>query len=157
MTCMPPTPANATLRPHYGVALAVVGLGLACIGLTPLWGGALPLGGLISLFGLFLVLQTALLRLEFAPDALLVRRQDALLRRFPYDEWLVWRLFWPGAPALFYFREQGSIHLLPVLFSPGDLQEQLHLRLPHLTGIPPAATHSSPACAPAADDGKSNA
>lgn len=149
--------ANTTLTPHYGVALAVVGLGLACLGLTPLWSGALPLAALISLFGLFLVLQTAMLRLEFTADALLVRRLDTLLRRFPYDAWLAWRLFWPGAPALFYFREQGSIHLLPVLFSPRELQEQLQLRLPHLSGNPPAPPSSSPASAPAADDGQSNA
>jgi hypothetical protein len=61
-----------------------------------------------------------------------VRRQDQLLRRFPYSDWMSWRLFWPGLPALFYFREERSIHLLPVLFDPVTLQSQLRQRLPHL-------------------------
>ena len=137
MTAQPtPSPAAAptpvTLSPHYGVALGVVALGLSCLGLLPLWGGAPVLALLISLFGLFLLLQSAVLRLEFTEEALLVKRQDSLLRCFPYDAWLGWRLFWPGLPVLFYFREQRSIHLLPVLFNPATLRQQLTERLPHL-------------------------
>jgi hypothetical protein len=124
--------ASVTLSPHYGVALAVVLLGLAALALQPLWSPAPLLALAISGFGLFLLLQTTLLRLEFSDDALLVRRRDALLRRFPYSEWKGWRLFWPGLPALLYFREERSIHLLPVLFDPVTLQSQLRQRLPHL-------------------------
>jgi hypothetical protein len=136
-----PTPAaplpdaaatSVTLSPHYGVALAVVLLGLAVLALQPLWSPAPLLALAISGFGLFLLLQTTLLRLEFSDDALLVRRRDALLRRFPYSEWQGWRLFWSGLPALLYFREERSIHLLPVLFDPVTLQSQLRQRLPHL-------------------------
>ena len=123
---------SCTLSPHYGVALAVVILGVGCLALQPLWSGAPLLALAVSAFGLFLLLQTAVLRLEFGADALLVRRQDQLLRRFPYSDWMGWRLFWPGLPALFYFREERSIHLLPVLFDPGTLQSQLRQRLPHL-------------------------
>jgi Protein of unknown function (DUF3119). len=114
------------------VAVAVVLLGLACLALQPFWGAAPLLALTISGFGLFLLLQTTLLRLEFSADALLVRRRNTLLRRFPYSEWKSWRLFLPGLPALFYFREERSIHLLPVLFDPATLQSQLHQRLPHL-------------------------
>jgi hypothetical protein len=114
------------------VALAVVILGVGCLALQPLWSGAPLLALAVSAFGLFLLLQTAVLRLEFGADALLVRRQDQLLRRFPYSDWMGWRLFWPGLPALFYFREERSIHLLPVLFDPVTLQSQLRQRLPHL-------------------------
>ncbi|MFN4864799.1 MAG: DUF3119 family protein [Cyanobium sp.] len=123
---------SCTLSPHYGVALAVVILGVGCLALLPLWSGAPLLALVVSAFGLFLLLQTAVLRLEFGADALLVRRQEQLLRRFPYSDWMGWRLFWPGLPALFYFREERSIHLLPVLFDPGTLQSQLRQRLPHL-------------------------
>lgn len=123
---------SCTLSPHYGVALAVVILGVGCLALQPLWSGAPLLALAVSAFGLFLLLQTAVLRLEFGADALLVRRQDQLLRRFPYSDWMSWRLFWPGLPALFYFREERSIHLLPVLFDPVTLQSQLRQRLPHL-------------------------
>lgn len=123
---------SVVLAPHYGVALGMVGLGLASLALAP-WGRWVPVLALVvSLLGLFLLLQTALLRLEFTADALLVRRQDTLLRRFPYADWLGWRLFWPGLPVLFYFREQRSIHLLPVLFNAADLRQQLGVHLAHL-------------------------
>ncbi|TVS07490.1 MAG: DUF3119 family protein [Cyanobium sp. PLM2.Bin73] len=128
------------LSPHYGVAVGVTGLGLACLALLPLWTGALWLALVVSLLGLFLVLQTALLRLEFNGEALLVRRGGQELRRFPYDAWLGWRLFWPGLPVIFYFREQQSIHLLPVLFNAASLREQLQSRLPQLN---PAAAAGS--------------
>jgi len=133
-TPAPPQPqaVSVTLTPHYGVALGVVVLGAGCLGLWPLWPGAPLVALVISGFGLFLVLQTALLRLEFSGDALLVWRQDTLLRRFPYESWLSWRLFWPGLPVLFYFREQRSIHFLPVLFNPSSLRQQLETHLPLL-------------------------
>jgi hypothetical protein len=35
-------------------------------------------------------------------------------------------------PVLFYFREQKSIHLLPVLFDATALRQQLETRLPQL-------------------------
>ena len=60
-----PDPQAESLPRHYGVALGVVLLGLGCLALLPLWGGALWLSLGVSLLGLFLVLQTALLRLEF--------------------------------------------------------------------------------------------
>ena len=93
----------------------------------------------VRLLGLFLLLQTVLLRLEFTPDALLVWRQSTLLRSFPYGAWLGWRLFWPALPVLFYFREQRSIHLLPVLFDAATLRQQLELRLPQLKPPSPSA------------------
>jgi hypothetical protein len=120
-----PGSQGVVLAPRYGVPIGVVVLGLGCLALLPLWSGALWLAGGLVVFGLFLLLQTALLRLEFAPDALLVWRQTSLLRRFPYTDWLGWKLFWPALPMLFYFREQGSIHLLPVLFDARSLREQL--------------------------------
>ena len=45
---------------------------------------------------------------------------------FPYADWLGWKLFWGPVPVLFYFREQQSIHLLPVLFDATSLREQLN-------------------------------
>jgi len=134
-----PQPAAAcasdpvTLAPRYWVPLGVLILGLAAVPLQWLWGPALWLSLVVSLFGLFLALQSALLRLTFTADALLVARQDTLLRRFPYSEWLGWTLFWPGLPVLFYFREQKSIHLLPMLFDATALRQQLQTRLPQLS------------------------
>jgi hypothetical protein len=87
----------------------------------------------VGLFGLFLLLQSQLLRLQFTSDALLVWNRQSLLRRFPYEAWLGWRLFWGPLPVLFYFREQRSIHLLPVLFDATTLRQQL---LQHLSALP---------------------
>ena len=74
-----PGSQGLVLAPSYGVPIGVVVLGLGCLALLPLWGGALWLAGGLVVFGLFLLLQTALLRLEFAPDALLVWRSIHLL------------------------------------------------------------------------------
>ncbi|MEX0588365.1 MAG: DUF3119 family protein [Cyanobium sp.] len=128
-----PGSSGVVLAPSYGVPLGVIVLGLALLGLRPLWSGAPWLSLAVAVFGLFLLLQTSLLRLEFDSEALLVWRQQTLLRRFPYSEWLEWKVFWPALPVLFYFREQRSIHLLPVLFDAATLREQLEQRLSQLT------------------------
>jgi hypothetical protein len=114
------SPVENSAKPVYWLPLAW------------LWAPALWLALVVSLFGLFLMLQSVLLRLVFTADALLVLRRQTLLRRFPYSEWLGWRLFWPAVPVLFYFREQKSIHLLPVLFDASELRQQLETRLPQL-------------------------
>ncbi|MCP9926280.1 DUF3119 family protein [Cyanobium sp. CH-040] len=142
MALSPPSDP-VVLSPSYGVSLGVVGLGVACLALLPLGSWALWVALAVSLFGLFLVLQTALLRLQFDGQALVVRRGGEELRRFPYDDWLAWRLFWPGLPVLFYFRERRSIHLLPVLFDASGLREQLQQRLPRLSATPSLASASS--------------
>ena len=116
-----PDPNQGTiLAPRPWLPLAVVGLGIACL-LLNLWAALV-----VSLLGLFLLLQSQLLRLQFSDEALLVWSGNTVLRRFPYSEWLAWKLFWGPVPVLFYFREQRSIHLLPVLFDATALREQLN-------------------------------
>ena len=119
------TNSNVTLRPDPRLPLLVVALGAALL--------PLPLHPwptlVVALFGVFLLIQTASLRLEFEQRALIVWQNGRALRRFPYDQWLAWRLFAPWLPGLFYFRETQSIHFLPILFSPGELREQLELRV----------------------------
>jgi len=116
-----PDPSQGTiLAPRGWLPLAVVALGIACLALNP-W-AALA----VSVLGLFLLLQSQLLRLQFSGEALLVWQGGQVLRRFPYSEWLGWKLFWGPVPVLFYFREQRSIHLLPVLFDATALREQLN-------------------------------
>ena len=129
----PDPEAGVILAPRPWVPLGVVALGLACLLLLPLWGGATWLALAVGLFGLVLLLQSQLLRLQFTSDALLVWSRQSLLRRFPYEAWLGWRLFWGPLPVLFYFREQRSIHLLPVLFDATTLRQQL---LQHLSALP---------------------
>ena len=59
--------------------------------------------------------------------------------RFPYADWLGWKLFWSALPVLFYFREHRSIHLLPVLFDATSLREQLDHHLSSLPRDPDAS------------------
>ncbi len=116
-----PDPSQGTiLAPRPWLPLAVVALGIGCL-LLNLWAALV-----VSLLGLFLLLQSQLLRLQFSAEALLVWSGQQVLRRFPYSEWLGWKLFWGPVPVLFYFREQRSIHLLPVLFDASALREQLN-------------------------------
>ena len=77
-----------------------------------------------------LLLQAAILRLCFSAEALLVLRSGKEIRRFPYDEWLAWRIWSPALPVLLYFREQRSPHLLPVLFDATALRAELERRVP---------------------------
>ena len=92
---------NVILSPDPRLPLLVVGLGAA---LLPLPGHPWPTL-VVALFGLFLLIQTASLRLEFEERALIVRQNGRELRRFPYEHWLAWRLFAPWLPGLFFFRE----------------------------------------------------
>lgn len=119
-----PDPAQGViLAPRPWVPLGVVLLGVASLALS-VWAALV-----VGLFGLFLLLQSQLLRLQFSAEALLVWRGASLLRSFPYSDWLGWKLFWQPLPVLFYFREQRSIHLLPVLFDATTLREQLNLHV----------------------------
>tara|TARA_Y100001968_G_C19000854_1_gene545853 strand:- start:67 stop:474 length:408 start_codon:yes stop_codon:yes gene_type:complete len=80
---------------------------------------------IISSFGLFLLLQSFTLRLQFTKDDLVVLQLGKEIRRFPFKSWIAWRLFFPQLPGFFYFREEASPHLLPILFNSKELQTQL--------------------------------
>ncbi|MCP9860422.1 MULTISPECIES: DUF3119 family protein [unclassified Cyanobium] len=143
MTTTPSSPPDSTadevvLQPRFWVPLGMLLLAAASLGLRPLWGGVVWLALGTGVMGLFLLLQTALLRLRFAPEALLVARRDTVIRRFPYDAWIGWRVWWPALPVLFYFREEKSLHLLPMLFDATALRQQLELRLPPASPAPHA-------------------
>lgn len=125
----PAGPAEVTLEPRFWVPLGVTLLGPACLVLSPLWSGVRWLTLALVLFGGFLLLQARLLSLRFTATDLEVWRGGQRIRSFPYSGWLGWRLFWPALPVLFYFREERSIHLLPVLFDASTLREQLLQRL----------------------------
>ena len=114
------------LAPSYTVAVAVTAIGLAVTFLQ------LIVGGVVALFGVFLLVQTALLRLRFTPTELEVVRNGTLIRSFPYSEWSHWEIFWPPIPILFYFREVKSIHFLPILFDPKMLKDCLVARCQRL-------------------------
>ncbi|MEM7794882.1 MAG: DUF3119 family protein [Cyanobacteria bacterium P01_C01_bin.118] len=111
---------STTLRPDYRLALSILLIGL-CIAAVQSWTGV----G-IAVLGLFLVIQTTVIRLTFTETELQVCRGATILRQFPYDEWQTWTVFWSAVPILFYFREVNSIHFLPMLFNPVELTAQLN-------------------------------
>ncbi len=119
---------SVTLKPSHRLPLLITFLGLASI--------PIPLnnivGILICAFGLFLLLQSFILRLEFTPTDMVVWQLGRELRRFPFKNWLAWRLLLPSLPGLLYFREEASPHLLPILFNPQTLRDQLELRVGNL-------------------------
>jgi hypothetical protein len=107
------------LRPDYKIALAIIAATIPLVWLQ-VW-----VALVVGLFGLFLLVQTALIRLRFTATALEVYRSGREIRKFPYTEWEEWQIFWPPVPILFYFREVNSIHFLPMLFNAQQLRSCL--------------------------------
>lgn len=126
-----------TLSPDYRLPAAIlaIGLGLIFLGNSMILGSqlfsliVLIVGIIISLFSFFLTLQTAIIRLSFTEEALLVYRSQKLIRKFPYSDWMNWEIFWKPVPILFYFREVKSIHFVPVLFDVKTLRKCLEERI----------------------------
>ncbi len=112
------------LAPSYNLPIALVLLALPLLIIQP-W-----ISGAIALFGVFLLYQTVTLRLTFTDTALDIYRGDTLIRRFPYQDWQYWTIFWSPIPILFYFKEVKSIHFLPILFNPKMLRACLEERCP---------------------------
>lgn len=107
------------LQPSYAIPLVLI-IGSIPLVLLQRW-----VGLAIALFGVFLLIQALTIRLQFTETALDVYRSEKLIRRFPYTDWLNWRIFWKPVPILFYFREVNSIHFLPILFNPETLADCL--------------------------------
>ncbi len=119
--------STVELKPSYNIPIVLI---VASIPLLLI--GQPVAGGIIGLFGLFLMYQAVTLRLQFTATDLDLFRGDKLLRRFPYSEWLNWRIFWNIVPILFYFKEIKSIHFLPILFDPKNLKACLEERCPRI-------------------------
>ncbi len=112
------------LSPSYRIPLFLM-VAAGTLTLVSLW-----LAGAIALFGLFLTIQTILIRLQFTDKALNVLRSGKVIRSFPYSEWLNWEIFWSPIPILFYFREVNSIHFLPIIFDSKTLLDCLNKYYP---------------------------
>jgi hypothetical protein len=112
------------LSPNYVISVVIVLAGLPLIPIQPI------AAGVVAIFGLLLVYQTATIRLVFTATDLEVYRSQEKFRTFPYQEWQDWKVFWFGFPILFYFKEIKSIHFLPVLFDPQMLKTCLEKHIP---------------------------
>ncbi|MFO5490992.1 MAG: DUF3119 family protein [Cuspidothrix sp.] len=122
----PNTISTVELKPSYNIPVFLV-LGAIPILLIQPW-----VGGILAVLGLFLMLQAVILRFKFTATAFDLYRGEKLIRRFPYQEWQNWRIFWNPVPILFYFKEVNSIHFLPILFDPKTLKSCLEERCPRI-------------------------
>jgi hypothetical protein len=120
----PDSTSTVELKPSYNIPVVLVIAAIPLILVQPL------VAGVVAVFGLFLMFQAVTLRLQFTSTDLDVYRGEKLIRRFPYQEWQNWRIFWPAVPILFYFKEVNSIHFLPILFDPNTLKACLEQRCP---------------------------
>ncbi len=112
------------LAPSYNIPIVLILSAIAVL-FVQKW-----VAGAIALFGLFLLIQAALLKLQFTSTDLDIYRGETLIRRFPYREWQNWEIFGSSVPILFYFREVKSIHFLPIIFDPKMLRMCLEQRAP---------------------------
>jgi Protein of unknown function (DUF3119) len=112
------------LAPSYNIPIVLIAAVIPLVWLQT-W-----VAFVVGVFGLFLLLQAALIRLQFTDTDLVVFRSSKEIRRFPYAEWQEWEIFWSPLPVLFYFREINSIHFLPVLFQPQELRACLEKYCP---------------------------
>ncbi|MEH2265323.1 DUF3119 family protein [Nostoc sp.] len=122
----PNSTSTVELKPSYNIPIVLVITAIPLLLVQP-W-----VGSIFTLFGLFLMFQTLTLRLQFTVTDLDIYRGEKLIRRFPYQEWQNWRIFWNGVPILFYFKEIKSIHFLPILFDPNTLKTCLEQRCPRI-------------------------
>lgn len=113
------TPEEVELAPSYNLAIILLVMGIT------LTLGKNIFGLFVMLFVLFLLIQTTLIKLKFTKTALDIYRQQTKIRSFPYSEWENWKIFFPSLPVLFYFKEVKSIHFLPIIFNPIQLQSCL--------------------------------
>lgn len=118
--------STVELKPSYNIPLVLVIAAVPLLFVQPI------IGGVCAILGLFLMVQAVTIRLQFTATDLDVYRGEKLLRRFPYLEWLNWRIFWSRVPILFYFKEVKSIHFLPIIFDPNTLKACLEQRCPRI-------------------------
>ncbi|CCH65025.1 Glycerol dehydrogenase and related enzymes [Richelia intracellularis HM01] len=118
--------STVELRPNYKISIYLA------LGAIPSFFLQLWIGGVLAFLSLFLLFQALTVRLQFTPTDLDIYRGKIIIRRFPYEEWQNWRIFWYTVPILFYFKEIKSIHFLPILFDPTTLKECLEQHCPRI-------------------------
>jgi hypothetical protein len=114
-----------SLTPNFTLSFIVLALGITALFILPLVPAIL-----LVLFGIFLIYQTATLRIVFLETTFAVQRSGKTLVDFPYVDWFTWKILWPPLPILLFFKEVKSIHFIPMLFSPKELRENLERFIP---------------------------
>ena len=117
----PKTEESITIAPSFQLPIILIALSFSLLFLKI---GSFPT--IISAsFSFFLLLQSFTLRIKISKNDFIVLQFGKEIRRFPFKNWLTWKLFLPSLPGIFYFREKSSPHLLPILFNPEQLRNQL--------------------------------
>ena len=112
---------SVTIAPSFQLPIILIALSFSLLFLKI---GSFPT--IISAsFSFFLLLQSFTLRIKITKEDFIVLQLGKEIRRFPFKNWLTWKLFLPSLPGIFYFREKSSPHLLPILFNPKELRNQL--------------------------------
>ena len=112
---------SVTITPSFQLPIILIALSFSLLFLKI---GSIPT--IISAsFSFFLLLQSFTLRIKITKEDFIVLQLGKEIRRFPFKNWLTWKLFFPSLPGIFYFREKSSPHLLPILFNPEQLRNQL--------------------------------
>ncbi|NET82521.1 MAG: DUF3119 family protein [Moorea sp. SIO1F2] len=122
----PKSTSTVELSPSYTLPIVLIIAAVTIVLIQP-W-----VSLAIALFGLFLLFQAVTIRLQFTETALDIYRSETLIRRFPYQEWQNWEIFWTSVPILFYFSEVKSIHFIPILFDPKLLRTCLEEHFPKI-------------------------
>ena len=117
----PKVEESVTISPSFQLPIILIALSFSLLFLKI---GSFPT--IISAsFSFFLLLQSFTLRIKITQDDFIVLQLGKEIRRFPFKNWLTWKLFLPSLPGIFYFREKSSPHLLPILFNAEQLRNQL--------------------------------
>ena len=112
---------SVTIAPSFQLPIILIALSFSLLFLKI---GSFPT--IISAsFSFFLLLQSFTLRIKITQEDFIVLQLGKEIRRFPFKNWLTWKLFLPNLPGIFYFREKSSPHLLPILFNAEELRNQL--------------------------------
>tara|TARA_Y100000589_G_scaffold281920_2_gene279123 strand:+ start:2209 stop:2610 length:402 start_codon:yes stop_codon:yes gene_type:complete len=115
------TENSEIISPYYQLPIILIFLSFMLLFLNiGIWPTVLS-----ASFSFFLLLQAFTLRLKITNNELIVLQLGKEIRRFPFSNWISWKLFFPNIPGIFYFREKESPHLLPILFNPTQLKSQL--------------------------------
>ena len=108
----PNTTSTVELKPSYNIPVVLVLVAIPVLLIQP-W-----LGCILTLLGLFLMLQAVTLRFQFTATDFDLYRGEKLIRRFPYQEWQNWRIFWNQVPICSILRKLTVFTFCPFYLTP---------------------------------------
>jgi len=122
-----PAQSDIILPTKYNIPIVLNGFALTFAGLGDGW---TVLSFPFLLLGIFLTIQTTIVRFIFTDTELVVAKKRIgeqstsldFIRSWKYSEFVNWEVWWEQFPVLCYYKEnesyngRGSIHFFPILF-----------------------------------------